>query len=284
MIHFNNRYLKYVMLFVSALIAVSMAAQSDDMSVSKRINKIKRDGAYIYAEATASTEAEAKSICDDIIKVEISKYVASKKNLSNADQVIIKDARYEQQYLSMPRGDMVRVFIYVRKSDIEGGNNASILSSGLVNEINEAQDRARELAAERAAAQESTPTVQETAPEPTPVVSEAAPRPALVSTGTSLSKWQKEMLADIAASKDMADAKNKLNRYKAQYKVKRIGDNTTAPKGPSVLCYAVYGDGAILEALLAPGDNSPFIDMISGDSSDISRYPGKKYLWFTLSK
>lgn len=295
MIHFNNRYLKYVMLFVSALIAVSMAAQSDDMSVSKRINKIKRDGAYIYAEATASTEAEAKSICDDIIKVEISKYVASKKNLSNADQVIIKDTRYEQQYLSMPRGDMVRVFIYVKKSDIEAGNNASILSSGLVNEINEAQDRARELAAERATAQESATTVQETAPEPTPVVSEAAPeptpvvseaapRPALVSTGTSLSKWQKEMLADIAASKDMADAKNKLNRYKAQYKVKRIGDNTTAPKGPSVLCYAVYGNDAKLEALLAPGDNSPFIDMISGDSSDISRYPGKKYLWFTLSK
>lgn len=295
MIHFNNRYLKYVMLFVSALIAVSMAAQSDDMSVSKRINKIKRDGAYIYAEATASTEAEAKSICDDIIKVEISKYVASKKNLSNADQVIIKDARYEQQYLSMPRGDMVRVFIYVKKSDIEAGNNASLLSSGLVNEINEAQDRVRELAAGRAAAQESTTTVQETAPEPTTVVSEAAPettpvasevapRPALVSTGTSLSKWQKEMLADIAASKDMADAKNKLNRYKAQYKVKRIGDNTTAPKGPSVLCYAVYGDGATLEALLAPGDNSPFIDMISGDSSDISRYPGKKCLWFTLSK
>lgn len=288
MIHFNNRYLRYVMLLVCALIAGSAVAQSEDMSVSKRINKIKRDGAYIYAEATAPSEDEAKSICDDIIRVEISKYVASKKNLSNAEQVIVKDSRYERQYLSMPRGDMVRVFIYVKKSDIEAGNNASVMSAGLVNEINEAQARAAELADDHVAASPSRTADNAVPSTPEPAhassVSEATPRPALVSTGANLAKWQKEMLEDIAASKNMTEAKNKLNRYKSQFKVKRLGDNTSTPRGPSILCYAVFGDGAALEALLVPGENSPFIDMISGVPADISRYPGKKYLWFTLSK
>lgn len=276
-------------MLISVVIAFAASAQSDDMSASKRINKIKRDGAYIYAEATASTEAEARNICDEIIKVEISKYVASKKNLSNADQVIIKDTRYEQQYLTMPRGEMTRVFIYVKKSDIEAADNVSTLSGSEVKKINEARSgeasgaQAPEDAKTPAAVRDQAATPESPSASPESVVT-APVTPALVSAGTSLSKWQKDMLADIAASKGMADAKNKLNRYKAQFKVKRVGDNTTAPKGPSVLCYAVYGDGAALEALLVPGDNSPYVDMISGEASDISRYPGKKYLWFTLSK
>lgn len=289
MIHLNNRYLKLITMLISVVIAFAASAQSDDMSASKRINKIKRDGAYIYAEATASTEAEARNICDEIIKVEISKYVASKKNLSNADQVIIKDTRYEQQYLTMPRGEMTRVFIYVKKSDIEAADNVSTLSGSEVKKINEARSgeasgaQAPEDAKTPAAVRDQAATPESPSASPESVVT-APVTPALVSAGTSLSKWQKDMLADIAASKGMADAKNKLNRYKAQFKVKRVGDNTTAPKGPSVLCYAVYGDGAALEALLVPGDNSPYVDMISGEASDISRYPGKKYLWFTLSK
>lgn len=303
MIHPNKRFLKYVMMLVCALVAMSASAQSDDMSASKRINKIKRDGSYIYAEATAATEAEAKSLCDDIIKVEISKYVASKKNLASADQVIIKDTNYDKEYLSMPRGEMTRVFIYVKKSDIEaGGGNVTTMSAGEINDINDAQTAARDVAAAQCPAPAPQPTAekvsspapeQETAPSPQPVAEkqhpEAAPQtsaPAvtLVTSGTGLTKWQNEMLNDIAASSNMADAKKKLNRYKSQNKVKRIGNNTSAPSGPSVLCYAVYGDGNRLEALLAPGNDCPFVDVITGQPSDISKFPGKKYLWFTLSK
>ena len=282
MIHTNKRLLKYVIMLVCALIAVSASAESDDMSASKRINKIKRDGSYIYAEATAATEAEAKSLCDDIIRVEISKYVASQKNLSNAEQVIIKDSHYDKQYLAMPRGEMTRVLIYVKKSDIEAGGKVTTMSAGEINDINDAQTAARDVAA-----------AQRPAPSPQPVAEEqhreaatqtSAPAVTLVTSGTGLSKWQNEMLNDIAASSDMADAKKKLNRYKSQNKVKRIGNNTSAPSGPSVLCYAVYGDGNRLEALLAPGNDSPFVDLITGQPSDISKFPGKKYLWFTLSK
>lgn len=304
MIHTNKRLLKYVMMLVCALIAVSASAESDDMSASKRINKIKRDGSYIYAEATAATEAEAKSLCDDIIRVEISKYVASQKNLSNAEQVIIKDSHYDKQYLAMPRGEMTRVLIYVKKSDIEAGGKVTTMSAGEINDINDAQTAVRDVtAAQRPApAPAPQPTAekvsspdpeQETAPSPQPVAEEQHPEAApqtqapavtLVTSGTGLSKWQNEMLNDIAASSDMADAKKKLNRYKSQNKVKRIGNNTSAPSGPSVLCYAVYGDGNRLEALLAPGNDSPFVDLITGQPSDISKFPGKKYLWFTLSK
>lgn len=284
----TNRYLRLLLMMICGLLAAAVSAK-DDESPSKMINNIKRDGSYIYAEATASTEADARSICDDLIKVEISRYAASQQKLANADQVIIKDAKYECQYLTMPRGDMTRVFIYVKKSDIEAGGNASMISAGEVKQINAAQERAQEVVQtrpepRRVRVDKPVPAskVTDTAPEVAPAVQQTAP--VLVTSATGLSKWQNELLEDIAASKDMAEAKKKLNRYKAQYKVKRIGDNTTAPKGSSVLCYAVYGDGATLEALLAPGDNSPFIDMISGDSSDISQYPGKKYLWFTLSK
>lgn len=301
MIHPNNRFVKYIMMLVCAIVALSASAQSDDMSASKRINKIKRDGSYIYAEATAATEAEAKSLCDDIIKVEISKYVASKRNLASADQVIIKDANYDKEYLSMPRGEMTRVFIYVKKSDIEaGGGNVTTMSAGEIKGINEAQTRSKEeVAASSPASVESQATEKapspqtqgasatQPMPEKQPLVAapqSSASKPVLVISGTELSKWQNDMLADIAASSDMAEAKKKLNRYKSQNKVKRIGDNTKAPAGPSVLCYAVYGNGGRLEALIAPGSECPYVDVITGQCSDISNFPGKKYLWFTLSK
>ncbi|MDE6653509.1 MAG: hypothetical protein K2K37_03880, partial [Muribaculaceae bacterium] len=287
-----------------AIVALSASAQSDDMSASKRINKIKRDGSYIYAEATAATEAEAKSLCDDIIKVEISKYVASKRNLTSADQLIIKDANYDKEYLSMPRGEMTRVFIYVKKSDIEaGGSNVTTMSAGEIKSINEAQTRSKEeVAASSTASVESQAT--EKAPSPAPQTpnasfqqtqttpasqtiaerSQPARNTALATSDTELSKWQIGILNEIVFDCNMAGVKRILNRKKLLNQVTRFGDNTTAPTGPSMVCYAVFGDNGQLEALLVPGKHSPFIDVITGQATDISKFPSNKYLWFTLSK
>lgn len=84
-------------------------------SPSKTINKIKRDGSYVYAEATAKTREEAAEAAKQLLLIEISQYVATKKKFSGADQVLIKDMQTESQSIEMPRGDMTRVFLYVKK-------------------------------------------------------------------------------------------------------------------------------------------------------------------------
>lgn len=94
---------------------------AQDESIRKQINSIKKSNAYLYGEATAETEEDAKSIAEDILYHEINEWVAKKKKLKGNSNIFVNNKKEFQTFYSLPRGNMFRSFVYVKKSDIVSG-------------------------------------------------------------------------------------------------------------------------------------------------------------------
>lgn len=246
-----------------ALCTLIGAAQDEAKSFSKQMNELKRSGDYVYAEATASTEADAKAACADLLKIEITKELSGNDDKS---QQIIKDVSdFNIEYLTQPRGELVRVFGYVKKSDIGA-----------------------ESSAKETVAQETT-VAQPTVSQPTatqPVVAEPATQAdiQLNTADQGLAKWQIDMIQTVAEQPTKMKAKSVLNRYKNQNKVKRLGDNTAANPRPADTFYIYYGADGAPVALLSPGSGDARYDFFTGATANASQYSGLEHLWFQISK
>lgn len=91
-------------------------AQSEE-DIRKQINNIKKSSSYIYGEATADTEAEARGIAEEILYQEINSWAAKKKKLQGGN-FVVNNKKELMTYYSLKRGCMMRSFVYVKKSDI----------------------------------------------------------------------------------------------------------------------------------------------------------------------
>lgn len=107
---------------------VSLADQTEE--VKEQINKIKKSTQYIYAESTATTEADAKHYAEEKLYEGINAWVATQKKMKNSTSLVVNNKKELWTTLSMPRGsNMFRSFIYVKKSDITPTDNAVIISN-----------------------------------------------------------------------------------------------------------------------------------------------------------
>lgn len=250
--------------FVASIILIAATGVRADngKSFSAQMNEIKRSGAYVYAEASASSESEAKSACNELLKIEITKYLAASGSQNNG---IVKNiAGYNCLYISQPRGDMIRVFGYIAKTGISAGE------------------------------QKQEPAPREEKPEPVKVADppqqqpKAAPQPApagtLKAVGLHLAKWQLDMLETIVREPSLVQAKRLLNRYKNQNRIKRLGDKTISNTRPEDSFYLFYDGSDTPAALLAPSLNDSHYNMLNGSTVNINDYSGNQYLWFQISK
>lgn len=83
---------------------------------------------------------------------------------------------------------------------------------------------------------------------------------------------------------DFHKVKLALNKYKSQYKVKRLGSNETSCPTPSEAFYVVFGDGGSIVQFISADAGSGRIDYVSGKAADTVGIESKKHVWFTLSK
>ena len=110
----------------SLLIGISTFAQESPL---KQINQIKRDNSYLYAEATMENADDALDVARELLMKQVLEYVESNPKLSQSKDVIVKNVNANSASLSMKRGPMFRIFVYVKKSDIEGVRNATALNT-----------------------------------------------------------------------------------------------------------------------------------------------------------
>ena len=125
--------IRNILLIGTLLFSVFLQAQ-DIEKTKKQINTVKKSNLYIYAEATAETEEDARAIAEDILYQEINQWAAKKKKMQNSPYLVVNNKKEYQTYYSLPRGNMYRSFIFVKKSDIissEGGAEAIPVSSNL---------------------------------------------------------------------------------------------------------------------------------------------------------
>ena len=288
------------MLFAAALAVLTCAPAmcQEQQSVSKQINQIKRNNAYIYNEATAEDETEAYQLAYEQLLLQVQELIKSNPNLSNANNVLVKDIQSKVESLSMMRGKMHRVFVYVKKSAIEGVDNTTVInnSSGTTITIADAPASIVDVqpavpvnatppavvappqvpAAPPAATPTPTPAVQ---PSPRPSTTPAT-RPAVGSTG--LSGWQQDAITALVECTDVAAVRAKLNRLKAEYKVKRYGTPDKCPSETEAW-WIIFDDQGGLVAVLGP-DNGQRIDYRTMKPASLATYKGMNALWFNLAK
>jgi len=263
---------------VLALLMATVAALAQETkSFSRRMNEIKRSGDYVYAEASAPNEADAKAASDALLKIEITKYLASE---SQDDMRIVKDiSAYNREYLVQPRGDMVRVFGYVAKSSVAKAKKEDKKDKD--KKKDEAQPQPEKTA------EPETPATSDKQPADEPVTEQPAAENTVAGLQTGslqLARWQIDMLENIIKEPNMAEAKKVLNRYKFQNRIKRLGDRSASNPRPADSFFLVFGDGSAPAALLAPSATDEHFDMISGATVNIGNYSSNQYLWFQISK
>lgn len=277
-----------------AFLIAALGARADGVkSFSKQMNEIKRSGDYVYAESSASNEDDAKTACDDMLKIEITKYLVSADTRSQAEGHIVKSiADYNCEYLVQLRGDMIRVFGYVAKKNIirskmDGNAPASEKKNGTTGNGDKKTETTKKA--------EDVIVLQWTSPNDSPTENDlrdaevAKPVTQLQGEklkigGLQLSKWQIDLLESVVNEPDMMQAKKLLNRYKYQNRIKRLGNKSISNPRPADSFYLIYGDSGKPVALLAPSSTKTRYNMLSGATDNFDNYSGNQFFWFQISK
>lgn len=115
-------------ILIALLLPCCMASMADDVeSVKKQINGVKKDSQYIYADVTASTTKDAKDLAEEALYANINEWAANQKKLGKSVNTV---KPHEEKWFSfaIPRGNMFRSFIYVKKSDLLPEGNTETVS------------------------------------------------------------------------------------------------------------------------------------------------------------
>lgn len=275
-------------------ISITLCAQQSD---SKKINSIKRNPSYLYAEATMETEAEAFNTAKEALMTYIQEYIDSKKSLSNANSVIVKDIANRCERMQMMRGDMYRVLVYVKKNDIIPADNSETIdrsNTAVVKDTTVAVKadttelkQVDTMAVNTVAVDDGLPTVDEINNKPNVFGNNSEEKEVVEhSTAETAAKleiaWQQRVIDELLEASSLTEAKAMLNRFKAEFKVKRYGSyNECKNIGESF--WLIVENGGPVKTILGPGadERTNFKTMIK---DRLGNYSGYDAIWFTLAK
>lgn len=247
----------FLTLFLAFLMAVPVLSQESD---SKKINKIKRDKQYLYAEATMKDAQEAHNTALELLNGYIDEYVKTKKKFKSSDNIIIKDIEKNSQNIQMKRGEMVRVFVYVKKSDIIPAENSTMRQN---------------------AGKQEDPADKKLTSEVTPITPDGQEMEGDASLRLSI-PWQQEIIDNILGCSTLIEAKALMNRQKAEYKIKRIGNKSNC-RNAAECFWVIANNGGAVVTVLGPGaETRTNFKTLQPDTLD--NYKEMSAMWFTMAK
>ncbi len=290
-----NMIKRFFLLVFGLVITITLCAQQSD---SKKINSIKRNPSYLYAEATMETEEEAFNTAKEALMTYIQEYIDSRKSLSNANSVIVKDIANRCERMQMMRGDMYRVLVYVKKNDIIPAANSETIdrpNSAVVKDTivavkadTTALKQADTMAVNAVAVDDGLPTVNEINNKPNVFGNNSEEKEAveqnMVETAAKLEiAWQQRVIDELLEASSLTEAKAMLNRFKAEFKVKRYGSYNECKNIGESFWLIVENGGGSVKAILGPGadERTNFKTMIK---DRLGNYSGYDAIWFTLAK
>lgn len=231
-------------------------------SASSRINSIKRDTKYLYEDATAETEEDAYQMAYQGLTLRIQEYVNTKKKFKDADNILVNNIKQHCEQISMTRGDLFRVFLYVKISDIDPAENIEVIAKEEISYV------------------EQTPVQEEQPAEP---AAEAADEQVKTVFIDDIEKaWQRDAIKRLADSGNATKAQATLSRMKAEYKIKKYGALDTC-SNIAASWIIVLDDDMNVVALLAPDQNGKRPDYISGTMKSLKDFSGYSAIWFTFA-
>lgn len=310
------------------LISVSVTTLFGQSDV-KRINTIKRDSTYVWQEATADSEESAYDATETGLMMLVIEYVAKK---SESGQVVYsvseaglladvllcvnaKDVRTRKDAteklkktignhvsrISVPRGDMTRVFLYlpvsylvpasvavkpVTKPEVNLQENPEVIPEPVVTPKPEKEVPSQPLA----------PTVSDPVVSPVnkddnkkgsseveiDVLDPFTQNPD--SLIPEISKpWQREVVNKLLSANDINDLKAMLPRMKADHKIKKYGPMSQCPDRDNSYL-VIFEDAGRIRALLGPQQREGRADYLTRTYKSLSDYSGMNAIWFIFEK
>lgn len=120
---------RLILTFLFAFSCLSIISQTTYGDVKWKINAIKKDSRYIYADITAASEQDAHDLAEDALYQNVNEWAATSRKLRKSPNLVVNNRKELWTELSMPRGNMFRSFLYVKKSDIQGADNATVIEN-----------------------------------------------------------------------------------------------------------------------------------------------------------
>lgn len=277
--------MKQKIFFAIVFVFVCIAATAQQASVGKQINEIKRNTIYLYSEATLADESDAKDLACELLLKQISEYIGTRLDITDSSNVLVKDIKAMSESLTMMRGTMYRVFVYVKKSDIEGVQNVTIIDKETIPNVGRSipvrneEENVKTNTKYTSTATETKPTVSV---ETTHTIStnNSVSVTSETAGASNLEKWKQQAIYLLLSSNDIKDVQSKLNRLKAEYKIKRYG---TADNCRSVdqSFWIIFDEKGILVTILG-NENNGRVDYKTMQKSSLDRYKGMNAVWFNF--
>ena len=133
-----------------------------------------------------------------------------------------------------------------------------------------------------ASATPAAPVQQVAAPTAQPAAEPAQPVASGQQAVSPLTGWQQQAMVSLLECADMTALRAKLNRLKAEYKIKRYGTADNCPSATDAY-WAVFDGGGKLVTILGPGTGQR-VDYKNMQYSSLERYKGMNALWFNFAK
>ena len=279
------------MLLLAAVAVVNMTfAQSE---VGKQINSIKRTGEYFFAESTLATEEEARESAMLMLMNRINDYM----NENGTPEKKIKETDLgNAQSLKMKRGPMMRVFVYVKKSDFGASSDmaetkvepiapaptpeTSDTPSGSNIQQDILNESINDLMANGNNNNNNSSTVVPEAPNP--VVPNVPARDS--SEPAALTAWQQSAIMQLLEKTNLNDAAALLNRMQGEHIVKRFGTYKECKDVNGSYWILFDTDSSMtLITILGPGSDSRK-NFKTRQQDSLKNYPGKNAVWFQFGK
>lgn len=252
-------------LLMAIVVAMTMGVAAMAQTKASDITKIKKSKEYIYAEATEATEEAAINAAKAELDIQVEEYVVSTGMAKEAVAVVVKDIRQMTSKIAVMRGDMHRVFLYVKKKDITT-SRSDVTVMNVENGMPEQKSKVEEVPIQPEPA---------TQPEQMPVV-EANPN-AAGSFFTQITGKRADTLNKIAQATTLEAAEKILQEEKTLMNVKGHGNYANC-RNITQSYWVVEANGTV--TILSPERDGTRWNYKTGLTDSLGKYTGK--LWFRL--
>lgn len=289
----KNKVFK-LMHFLFQLFFLCLVTESLAQSASKQINEIKRNEAYLFEEATAATVKEARDLAVVKLAKILADYMEEKNPAGAAKLDDFKDLAEGAEEIVTDRGSQKRVFLYFSKHDIDATADEASQTDVPKNEpkqeqnenANEGTETKSKPLTEQIPADKSGPVVEmkdvTTLVKKTPTLESDLKKSV---SDDSLAEWQKRLLNNfLTDGLTLLSAKDLVNTYKIENKIKRFGSKTNPPVQAAPAFYVFADETGKVIAVLGRDEGGQRMNYVSGNYEKISDYNSNNFIWFTLNK
>lgn len=233
-------------LLIIVLCSITALAQNAEEQ-KKKIASIKKSNSYIYAEVTTTDQQQAIDLATDMLHKNVNEWAAKKKQFAGSTKIVTVNTNYSVDQVTMPRANMFRAFMYVKKTDIIPAENVEIRDT------------------------------------PTEVASSNTTKPKAATMTTIGNSTRDAVVSNLLVIKNTGQLSAKLKELKANGKIIEY-NNLPGLKGKNMAEYimVVFNKEGNVEAVLSEGESRT--NLSTGNLDQLSNYKGRGAIGVKVNK